>query len=250
VRWLERQGYDVTYTTDVDTHANGNRLLGARAFLSVGHDEYWSDAMYDSIVAARDAGVDLGFFGSGVASWQIRFEPSDSGAPNRIQVCYKDASIDPVSGPTTTVAWEDPLLNRPAQLVVGLQSDGYVTWGQNVSYVVQNSGHWVYAGTGFKNGDAVPGIVGYEMDRYLSQFPLPASLSRATLSHSPYTDLTTRKANYAESSIYQATSGAWVFAAGTNSWSWGLDNFYRNRADARIQQTTTNILNVFLYGGP
>ena len=43
IRWLEREGLDVTYSTNVDTHRNGRRLLNHRAFLSVGHDEYWSD---------------------------------------------------------------------------------------------------------------------------------------------------------------------------------------------------------------
>ena len=26
--------------------------------------------------------------------------------------------------------------------------------------------------------------------------------------------------------IYQASSGAWVFNAGTNEWSWGLDDYF------------------------
>ena len=38
--WLEKEGYDVTYISNVDTHADGNGLLRAKAFLSVGHDEY------------------------------------------------------------------------------------------------------------------------------------------------------------------------------------------------------------------
>ncbi len=37
--WLEKEGYDVTYISNVDTHADGKGLLRAKAFLSVGHDE-------------------------------------------------------------------------------------------------------------------------------------------------------------------------------------------------------------------
>ena len=44
VRWLERNGYDVSYTTGVDTDRRGAELLEHQAFLSVGHDEYWSGA--------------------------------------------------------------------------------------------------------------------------------------------------------------------------------------------------------------
>ena len=64
VRWLERSGYDVSYSTDVDTHVRGARLRRHRALLSVGHDEYWTKEMYDAAEAARDAGVHLGFFGA------------------------------------------------------------------------------------------------------------------------------------------------------------------------------------------
>src|SRR5439155_2049336 len=54
VRWLEKSGYDVAYSTDVDTHTNGGSLLNYRGILSGGHDEYWSKPMYDAWVAARD----------------------------------------------------------------------------------------------------------------------------------------------------------------------------------------------------
>ena len=55
VRWLERSGYDISYSTDVDTHASGARLLNHKGFLSAGHDEYWSKPMRDAAEAARDA---------------------------------------------------------------------------------------------------------------------------------------------------------------------------------------------------
>jgi hypothetical protein len=124
-----------------------------------------------------------------------------------------------------------------------------VNWGSNVGYNVTNSSHWVYAGTGFHDGDVVPGIVGYEMDRYMPDFSLPTSSGRTLLSRSPYTDVQ-GVPDYSNSSIYQAPSKAWVFAAGTNSWSWGLDNFDQLVADARIQRTTSNVLDAFLGTAP
>ena len=79
MRWLERSGYDVSYTTDLDTHKNGSRLLAYRGFLSAGHDEYWSKPMYDAAMAARGAGVNLAFFGANAVYSQVRFEPSAAG---------------------------------------------------------------------------------------------------------------------------------------------------------------------------
>jgi hypothetical protein len=52
----------------------------------------------------------------------------------------------------------------------------------------------------------------------------------------------------ANSAIYQAPSGAWVFASGTNHWSYGLGK--PGVSDARIQQATANIINRFLQSIP
>src|SRR5438270_3272591 len=111
IRWLERSGYDVTYSTDIDTHANGGELRNHKAFLSVGHDEYWSKEMYDAAEAARDAGVSLGFFGANAIYTQVRYEPSAAGVANRVMVCYRSypwAPTDPVQGPTTTTEFRQP----------------------------------------------------------------------------------------------------------------------------------------------
>jgi hypothetical protein len=255
VRFLERSGYDVGYTTDVDTHLHGERLLATRAFLSVGHDEYWSRAMVDAVTAARDHGVHLGFFGANAAYWQVRFEPSATGMPARRMVCYKDAALDPVQGPTTTARWRDVPVGRPEQSLIGIQYDAIIAGGIHgayADYVVQNAGHWVYADTGLADGDVVPGIVGYETDAFDATVAAPAARAGCAtiLSTSPFVGFAGDSA-LASSSIYQAPSGAWVFAAGTIGWSLGLDDYGERAApDARLQRTTGNILNAFVFGAP
>src|SRR5439155_271483 len=92
------------------------------------------------------------------------------------------------------------------------------------------------------------GIVGYEADRSYAQYPSPNAVAGtyALLSQSPFTS-NGGTADYSNSSIYQAPSGAWVFASGTMSWSLALDGFNgSNVVDPRIQQTTANILNRFI----
>jgi hypothetical protein len=254
IRWMERNGYDVTYSTDVDTHANGSSLLNYRGLLSVGHDEYWSKPMYDAFVAARDAGVNLGFFGADAVYWQIRFESSTSGVPNRVIVCYRDVNLDPITDQTLkTINWRDPVLNRPEQTLMGVQ---YTISGppQNnqgffVTYVVNNPANWVYAGTGFKNGDTVIGLVGYEADRLFSEYPPPNAISGTytLLSHSAWG---TGPNDFSNASVYQAPSGAWVFATGSMAWNWALDTYNHgyNVVDPRIQQTAANVLNQFVSG--
>src|SRR5207248_3125066 len=214
--------------------------------LSVGHDEYWSNEMVNAAQAARDAGVNLAFFGANPMYWQVRFQASAAGVANRIIVCYKDASIDPVQGPTTTVEWRNPPVNRPEQTLVGVMFTNETKNEVNVPYVVTNSSNWVYANTGFKDGDSVPSLVGYEADRYFSSYPA-ASSNQVLLSRSPFTSMDGGTPDVSNSSVYQAPSGAWVFASGTMSWSWALDNYdsNNNQTDARIQQATANILNRF-----
>jgi hypothetical protein len=250
IRWIERSGYDVTYITDIDTHRNGSELRRHKALLSVGHDEYWSKQMYDAAEAARDAGVGLAFFAADSNSAQVRFEPSVGGVADRVMVAYKNPTLDPVYGPTTTVRWRVAPLNRPEQTLRGIQFTGQMSAGSpNVDYVVTNSSHWMYTGTGFKDGDVVAGIVGYEMDRFMPDVAPPNSTNLTLLSRSPFTNILGTP-DYANSSIYQAPSGAWVFSSGTISWSWALDGIFHGRADPRIQRTTANLLNAFLYGAP
>src|SRR5690606_28246236 len=43
--WLEKEGYDVTYCSNLDLHFDSNILDRSKVFLSVGHDEYWTREM-------------------------------------------------------------------------------------------------------------------------------------------------------------------------------------------------------------
>jgi len=102
VRWLEANGYDVTYSTGVDGDRRGDLIRNHKGFLSVGHDEYWSGPQRRHVEAARDAGVNLAFFSGNDVFWKIRWENSidPSGTPYRTLVAYKEThdnkKIDPV----------------------------------------------------------------------------------------------------------------------------------------------------------
>ena len=248
IRWVERSGYDITYATDIDAHANGAMLRSHKAVLSVGHNQYWSKEMYDAAEAARDAGTGIAFLGAAPLESQVRFEASSSGAPNRVMVSYKTASLDPVQGPTTTTRFRWAPVNRPEQPMVGVQFDSIIR-GDTIGYVAINTSHWIYAGTGLRDGDVIPGILGTTMDAFMTDTPGPNSTSYTLLSDSPYTDYV-GAAKRANSSIYRAPSGAFVFAAGTLGWIRGLDGFWYGKADARVQRITANLFNAFISGPP
>ena len=117
VRWLESNGYDVSYTSGLDTDRSGSLLLQHKTFLSVGHDEYWSGDQRANVEAARDAGVNLAFFSGNEVFWKTRWEPSIDGSatPKRTLVTYKEtlanAKIDP--SPEWTGTWRDPRFSPP-----------------------------------------------------------------------------------------------------------------------------------------
>src|SRR5436190_976779 len=254
VRWIERSGYDVVYSTDVDTHANGGRLLNYRGWLTAGHDEYWSKQMFDAVAAARNAGVDLAFFTGNSIYWQMRMESSSSGVANRVLVCYKDELRDPIADRSLmTVLWRGDPVNRPEQTLMGVEYTVSTPQQNNQgfypSFVVQNTSHWVYAGTGLTDGVAIRGLVGYETDRYFSNEASPPNVpgTYTLLSNSPWG---TGTDDHSNSSIYQAPSGAWVYTTGAMAWNYSLDAYGNgyNLVDARMQRTASNVLDRFVSG--
>ena len=80
VRWLEANGYDVSYFTGVDSDRAGALIRNHKVFLSVGHDEYWSGGQRANVEAARNAGVHLAFFSGNEVFWKTRWENSIDGS--------------------------------------------------------------------------------------------------------------------------------------------------------------------------
>ncbi len=241
VRFLERQGFDVSYCTNLDVHTDPNLLLSHNGFLSVGHDEYWSREMRQNVTAARDRGVSLGFFTANACYWQIRIEPSVvDGAANRTVVCYKYTPVetqgsdtrdplyldgDPSNDHLITVRWRDSLPNSsrsalPEETLIGVQYE-YGDDRVDAALVVQNTGHWVFAGTGLKDGDQIPGLVGHETDTLQGNSP-PGTV---VLGHSPHTGNSYVTNGSSDMTLYQAGSGALVFAASSFQFMWGFDDW-------------------------
>ena len=102
-RFLERNGFDVSYFAGIDTDRLGSEILEHKIFLSVGHDEYWSGDQRANVEAARDAGVNLAFFSGNEVFWKTRLPAATLPAtPYGVMVCYKEtlanAKIDPARG--------------------------------------------------------------------------------------------------------------------------------------------------------
>jgi len=247
IRWLESQGYDVTYVTDLDVHENPDLLKQHKAVVVAGHSEYWSLEMRDGFEAARDAGVNLGFFAANTAYWRVRFEPSSTGQADRVMVCYKDPLLnDPVA---PTYLWRGPENNRPENALMGVMYTGdYGDQYGGFDYVVGQSSDPYFNNTGLANNDALAGLVGYEWDAVVDNgFTPPGLVVLSTSSVSPSSigpDLPPGTDTTVSHSVrYTAPSGAKVFSTGSIQWAWGLDSDWVNppREDDRLKQMAVNI---------
>ncbi|MEI5584112.1 MULTISPECIES: cell wall-binding repeat-containing protein [unclassified Agromyces] len=225
IRYAESRGLDVTYATNLDLHNDPGLLEGQEGLVSVGHDEYWTREMFTAAETARDAGVDLAYLGGNNMYWQVRVEAAASGAPDRVVVSYKSASIDPVKDDTRTILFRS--IPRPEQPVIGQMwpnVDGKGLVGPAAAWVVKSSAHWMYRGTGLRDGAKIPSLVGVEADRRHPDVAGPVLKGGTQLSVLAQSPFTARNGltGLHESTLYQAPSDAYVFSAGTLNYTMGL----------------------------
>jgi hypothetical protein len=81
---MERQGYDISYISNWDTHDHGSGLSRARGFLSVGHDEYWTPQMFANMKQAIRAGLGVAFLSGNSVFCKIRLKSGTDGRHDRI----------------------------------------------------------------------------------------------------------------------------------------------------------------------
>lgn len=268
VRFLEKNGYDVSYFSGVDTDRLGSLLTNHKVFLSVGHDEYWSAAQRNNVQAAINAGVNAQFLSGNEVYWHTRYEPSIAGTATdyRTLVTYKEtwdnAKTDPSSQWTGT--WRDPRFASTAA-GAGLPENALtgtmymsnnsdlpitVTAAQGKTRMWRNTSlASLAAGT---TAALAPHTVGYESDEDLDNGFRPAGLVDLSTTAGAVPQYLQDFGNTVlpgntvhHVTLYRAPSGALVFSAGTIQWAWGLDAEHDGTgaaADSRMQQAQVNLL--------
>ncbi len=233
IRWMERQGYDLSYISDIDLHVYPAQLLQHRAYLSLGHDEYWTKEMRDGVEFARDHGVSLAFLGANAAYWQMRFEPDNVGTPNRTVVSYKvltsnhDLSLDPFYGrdnSRVTTLWRDPVLARPENALVGIMYSNLTHQQLGFPWQLDSGAKTsLLDGTGLQPHRLYGcGVVGYEWDHIFANGATPEGLHVLGRSNTKDNE---NKPDFSNTTFYVASSGALVFATGSIYWTSALDSY-------------------------
>src|SRR5262249_22734288 len=116
------------------------------------------------------------------------------------------------------VMYRNPPVNSPEDALIGVMYDE--EYPVNADIQVRDASHWIFAGTGLKDGGKIRGLIGFEADHMF--WSAPKSLVR--LASSDFVGVFGRK-NYSDMTLYQTPKGSLVFATGTMQWIWGLDDF-------------------------
>lgn len=243
VRWLEMKGYDVTYCTNLDTHTNQLTLARHRAFISVGHDEYWSLDAYNNVVNARDKqGMSLLWF-SGNTVWNC----IDLSQEGQMRVV---GNYNPASSKDPSIS--DPPVPATDYNLIG----GTWTYGNDQTdfQITSLCPVWLCEGVELQP-DNVLGhqMLGYEGNGRDPNNPawdslLPAGMVEVLAGMVDSTDPTVRNA---QAVWYTSrSSGATVVSLNTIQWSWGLDDFTLEwpsdgrgtRKDTGVERFTENLI--------
>ena len=265
VIWAEQNGIALDYAANNDLEFHPEILTDRRLVLSVGHDEYWSAPMRDTLEKFIAQGGNVAFFSGNTCCWQVRSE--DQG---QALACWKqNYHSDPIyqarqSRATLSSLWSHYLVRRPENELTGV---GFLWGGYHLShgqlmdgsgaFTVHRPEHWLFAGTDLKRGDAFGGkdtIVGYECDgcqlTWRDGLPFPTHkdgtpesfeiLGTAPAQWHPddcqwYDEWENGRKGNAVLGVY--TRGGTVFTCGSTDWAHGLRG-----GDPFVRRITRNIL--------
>ena len=243
--WLEENGYDVSYCSNSDM-ISPDRGLKCKTFISVGHDEYWDIRQFRSVEKMRDEGVSLLFLSGNAVCWVSPYRDSADGRPNRI--FFRGGPY----GAENDYAKLRRRLHGPFPesgpdegLLMGARNVEPVNGGGD--WIVTKPDSWVFAGTGLKAGDRVPGLVGWEYHGAPADLPGLEVVAEGTAwvgGQVPQKWTAT---------VYPGPKGNFVFNAATIFWAQGLSSppghtlpwthFSRPHGpDERVRRITKNLL--------
>lgn len=269
VVWAEENGYAIDFATNLDLELRPEIVKPYKLLLSLGHDEYWSTPMRDTVEAFAADGGNVAFFSGNTCCWQIRWEPE-----TKSFLCWKQwfnqdelytAAAETI--PTLATLWSHHLVGRTENSLTGV---GFIHGGYHKShgqlmdgsgaYTVHRPDHWLFENTGLAAGDEFGGkdsVVGYECDgcelEWRDGLPFPTHRDGTPQT---FTVLGTAPAKWAPGDswwyerwpgpdhsgnavlgLYTTEAGGTVVTAGSTDWTHGLAG-----KDAAVIRITKNVL--------
>lgn len=242
--WLEKEGYDVSYVTNLTLDWGRAGLDRAPVFISAGHDEYYTLPMYEELAGAIERGLNVLFLSSNVCCGRVETvcRPETDGhlCLRRVDrfghTCDEELALFPESA-------EYPWASPGERDLVGVRNLFPLTGGAD--WICVRPDHWAFEDTGMKAGDAVEGLVGWEWMGDPGGYEDVAVLARGEAKGN-------RGGGIYSSCLCTARAGNFVFSASTCWWGAALaappgfqvpERFVRPRGpDARVQKLTSNLI--------
>jgi N,N-dimethylformamidase beta subunit-like protein len=253
VLWLERLaaelGLTIDYATNFDIHRDPAFTQHYPLFISGSHNEYWSKEEYDAVYRRIfERGKNTIFFGANTAYWQVRYADVNGPDPHsnrgRQLICYKSIE-DPIRYRVSeskamdliTMRFRD-MGRRPETMLMGSAYQSYFSRPAvpmiKYPYFVARTDLPFFQGTGYRVGDPIGDLVGYEWDNtdpdqdgarlWSAQTSRIAPIDRESIkvlfTGAPV-DIDGHPGK-AEAVYFESNAGAKVFNAGSIRWSWGL----------------------------
>ena len=269
VTWAETNGYALDYCSNLDLQLRPDIVKNYKLVLSIGHDEYWSGEMRDTIENYIADGGNVAFLSGNTCCWQVRWDPESQSLTSWKQWFNQDPLYagDKKDHAKLATLWGHHLLERPENTMTGV---GFLHGGYHRShgqfmdgtgaFKVHRPGHWLFAGTDLKRDAEFGGndtIVGYECDgceiEWRDGLPFPTSNDGTPKN---FEILATCPAQWAAGDsvwyekwpspdhqgnavfgTYQSDKGGTVVTTGTTDWVHGLKG-----GDKDVIQITKNIL--------
>ncbi|MBL8815695.1 MAG: hypothetical protein JNL58_06670 [Planctomyces sp.] len=243
--WLEQHGYDVAYCSNSDL-LTPDRGLKCKCMVSIGHDEYWDIRQFQSVEKMRDSGVSLLFLSGNSVCWVTPLRAGFDGRPNRIMFrggpygAENDYAVqrEKEHGPF-------PFRGPDEGLLMGARNVEPVNGGGD--WIVTKADHWIFEGTGVKNGDSIPGLIGWEYHGQPASIPGLEIVAAGTAWQGGVNP------QQWTATIYPGPKNNFVFNSSTIFWVQGLSSppghtlpwshwSRPHGPDARVQKITDNLL--------
>jgi hypothetical protein len=242
--WLQSKGYDVTYVSGIDTHSGRAALGRSKGLLSVGHDEYYTMAQFAHLKRAIAEGLGVAFLSANTCHGLIGLRPASDGRVDRVMT-----RLD-------VFGRRQPLLERRfpemGRFPWRAPDEGTLVGARSIAPIVGRGDwtcaapdHWIFAGTGMKQGESIPGLVGWEFQGD------PAAIEDLDIVASGPTHHPRGDGTYT-ATVYEGPHGNIVFNAATCWWADGISEppgYVRpteytslKGPDPRVQRMTENVL--------
>ena len=243
--WLEEHGYDVAYCCNCDM-LTPDRGLKCKTFISVGHDEYWDIRQFRSVEKMRDEGVSLLFLSGNSVCWVTPFRDSHDGHANRI--IFRGGPYGAENEYAVNRERDNgPFPHRGPDegLLMGARNVEPVNGGGD--WVITKPSHWMFAGTGVREGESIPGLIGWEYHGQPADIPGLEVVAGGTAWQGGVNP------QQWTATIYPGPKGNFVFNAATIFWAQGLSSppghtlpwshwSRPHGPDERVQKITHNLL--------